>query len=164
LNHVFSDAFRQFFILVSLSVGGGKMKLAIASDHAGYALKTEIKSAFPDIEWTDFGTDSTESMDYPDTGYPAARAVAEGLCTKGILICGSGIGMSIVANKVRGIRAALCTNTDYARLSRWHNDANILVLPARFIATAYAIDIIKIWLHTPFEGDRHQKRIAKIEG
>lgn len=138
------------------------MKLAIASDHAGVCLKSDIKKAFPEIEWSDFGTHSTDSMDYPDTGYPAAKAVADGLCEKGIVICGSGIGMSIVANKVKGIRAALCTNTDYARLSRMHNDANILVLPARFIASSYAIDIIKTWLSTPFEGGRHQKRIDKI--
>lgn len=139
------------------------MKLAIASDHAGFVLKAEIKLAFPEFEWTDFGAHDTGSMDYPDTGFPASKAVAAGLCEKGILICGSGIGMSIVANKVTGIRAALCTNTDFARLSRMHNDANILVLPGRFIAAPYAIEIIRTWLDTAFEAGRHQQRIDKIE-
>jgi len=143
------------------------MKLAIASDHAGYALKEAIKVAMPEHEFVDFGTHSEASMDYPDTGSPAARAVGKGLCEKGILICGSGIGMSITANKVAGIRAALCWNTDLARLSRMHNDSNILVLAGRFTAIPYAVDIVKAWLETPFEGGRHQNRIdklSKIEG
>lgn len=143
------------------------MKLAIASDHAGYALKEALKNAFPQHEFIDFGTHSEASMDYPDTGAPAAKAVASGHCEKGILICGSGIGMSITANKVDGIRAALCWNTDLARLSRMHNDANILVLAGRFTAIPYAVDIVKAWLETPFEGGRHQNRIdklSKIEG
>ena len=138
------------------------MKIAIGSDHAGFEMKEAIKSAFPEIEFVDFGTNSTESMDYPDTGYPAAKAVAEGKCDKGILICGSGIGMSITANKVSGIRAALCGNTDIARLSRLHNDSNILVLAGRFTAIPYAIDITKVWLNTSFEGKRHLNRINKI--
>ncbi len=139
------------------------MKIAIGSDHAGFEMKEAIKSAFPEIEFVDFGTNSRESMDYPDTGYPAAKAVAKGKCDKGILICGSGIGMSITANKVKGIRAALCGNTDIARLSRLHNDANILVLAGRFTAIPYAIEITKVWLNTPFEGGRHLKRINKIQ-
>jgi ribose 5-phosphate isomerase B len=138
------------------------MKLAIASDHAGYELKEAIKAAFAQHEFTDFGTHGTASMDYPDTGFPAAKAVAEGVCAKGILICGSGIGMSITANKVPGIRAALCTITDVARLSRMHNDANVLVLAGRFTATAYAIEIVSAWLETAFEGGRHQLRLNKI--
>ena len=138
------------------------MKLAIASDHAGFALKEALIRAFPDYEFMDFGAYDENSVDYPDTGYPAAHAVAEGVCEKGILICGSGIGMSIVANKCPGIRAALCVNTDIARLSRKHNDANILVLAARFTATAYAIQILKSWLETDFEADRHLNRINKI--
>ncbi|PKN77945.1 MAG: ribose 5-phosphate isomerase B [Candidatus Cloacimonetes bacterium HGW-Cloacimonetes-1] len=139
------------------------MKIAIASDHAGFELKEQIKLVFSELDFEDFGTDSQKSMDYPDTGRPASEAVASGACAKGILICGSGIGMSITANKVKGIRAALCFNPDFARLSRMHNDSNILVLPGRFIATAYAVDIIKVWLETPFEGGRHQYRIDKIE-
>lgn len=138
------------------------MKLAIASDHAGYELKEALKKAFPMHDFTDFGTNSTQSMDYPDTGFPAAQAVADGTCEKGILICGSGIGMSITANKIAGIRAALCTITDVARLSRMHNDANILVLAGRYTATAYAIEIAEIWLNTAFEGGRHENRINKI--
>lgn len=138
------------------------MKIAIASDHAGFELKEAIKNAFPEIEFEDFGTHSTQSMDYPDTGYPAAKAVATKQCEKGILICGSGIGMSITANKVSGIRAALCVNTDVARLSRLHNDANILVLAGRFTAVHYAIEITKVWLNTSFEGGRHINRINKI--
>jgi len=139
------------------------MKIAIASDHAGYSLKQAILAAMPDVDFRDYGTRSDDSMDYPDTGYPAAKAVADGVCERGILICGSGIGMSITANKVPGIRAALCHNTDVARLSRQHNDANILVLAGRFTAAPYAIEIIKTWLSTPFEGGRHQTRIDKIK-
>jgi len=138
------------------------MKLAIASDHAGYQLKEALKQAFPQHEIQDFGTFSESSMDYPDSGYPAARAVADGTCEMGILICGSGIGMSITANKVPGIRAALCGITDVARLSRMHNNANVLVLAGRFTATAHAIEIVKAWLETPFEGGRHENRINKI--
>lgn len=138
------------------------MKIAIASDHAGFALKEALKAAFPQHEFVDFGTHSEESMDYPDTGSKAAQAVADGTCSKGVLICGSGIGMSIVGNKIAGIRAALCMNTDIARLSRMHNDANILVLAARFTAVNFAIDILKAWLETEFEGGRHQQRIDKI--
>lgn len=139
------------------------MKIAIASDHAGYELKEALKQHFTELDFVDFGTDSLKSMDYPDTGRHAAEAVANGECAKGILICGSGIGMSITANKVRKIRAALCFNPDFARLSRMHNDSNILVLPGRFVATAYAVDIVNVWLETAFEGGRHQKRIDKIE-
>ncbi len=138
------------------------MKIAIASDHAGFQLKEALKTAFPEHEFVDFGTHSDASMDYPDTGALAAQAVADGTCEKGVLICGSGIGMSIVANKIPGIRAALCVNTDVARLSRMHNNANILVLAGRFTATAYAIDILKTWLATDFEGGRHLQRINKI--
>lgn len=138
------------------------MKIAIASDHAGFQLKEALKTAFPEHEFVDFGTHSDASMDYPDTGALAAQAVADGTCEKGVLICGSGIGMSIVANKIPGIRAALCVNTDVARLSRMHNNANILVLAARFTATTYAIDILKTWLATDFEGGRHLQRINKI--
>ncbi|MDI9524627.1 MAG: ribose 5-phosphate isomerase B [Candidatus Cloacimonadota bacterium] len=139
------------------------MKIAIASDHAGYELKEAIKATFPEHEFEDFGTHSVDSMDYPDTGAPAAQAVAAGKAERGILICGSGIGMSITANKVRGIRAALCTNTDLARLSRIHNDANVLCLAGRFTAVPYALEIVNNWLNSAFEGGRHQNRIEKIK-
>jgi RpiB/LacA/LacB family sugar-phosphate isomerase len=138
------------------------MKIALASDHAGYELKEEIKQLLGAHEMIDFGTDSTCSMDYPDSGFPAAEAVAKGNCERGILICGTGIGMSILANKVKGIRAALCHCTDFARLSRQHNNANILVLPGKFLTLSQAEEIINTWLTTPFEGGRHERRIQKI--
>jgi len=139
------------------------MKLAIASDHAGFCLKEDIKKAYPDIDWKDFGAFSEEAVDYPDTGTPAARSVLSGECEKGILICGSGIGMSIVANRLKGIRAALCNTPEIAKLSRLHNDANVLVLAGRFTPTPLALEIIRVWLETPFEGGRHQRRVDKIE-
>ena len=139
------------------------MKIAIASDHAGFELKEAIKQAYPLHEFVDFGTHDTASMDYPDTGYPAARAVANGECAFGILICGTGIGMSITANKVSGIRAALCMLTDTAKLARKHNDANILVLAGRFTAIPYALEIVSAWLDSSFAGGRHQQRINKIK-
>lgn len=139
------------------------MILAIASDHAGFELKEAIKAAFPQHEFLDFGAPSTASVDYPDTGSAAAKAVASGKAELGILVCGSGIGMSIVANKIPGIRAALCCSTDVARLSRLHNDANVLCLAGRFTAVPYALEIVQAWLETSFEGGRHQKRIQKIK-
>jgi len=139
------------------------LKIALASDHAGFELKEAIKEFLTEHELTDFGTHSTESMDYPDTGFKAAEAVSKGECERGILICGSGLGMSIVANKVRGIRAALCNSDELARLSRQHNDANILVLQGRFISNKQAEDIIKVWFSTEFDGGRHIQRIEKIK-
>ena len=139
------------------------MKIALASDHAGFELKEAIKEFLTEHELTDFGTHSTESMDYPDTGFKAAEAVARGECERGILICGSGLGMSIVANKVKGILAALCNSVELARLSRKHNDANILVLQGRFISKYLARDIIKVWLSTNFSEGRHIQRIEKIK-
>ncbi len=138
------------------------MKIAIASDHAGFELKEQIKEFFSEMEIVDFGTYSSESMDYPDTGFKAAKAVAGGDCERGILICGSGLGMSIVANKVSGIRAALCQTKQFAELSRKHNNSNILVLSGRFISEYLAKEIIDVWLNTEFEGERHQKRLDKI--
>jgi len=138
------------------------MKIALASDHAGFELKEAIKEYLKDFRVIDFGTTSVESMDYPDLGFAAAKAVADKTCDRGILICGSGIGMSIVANKVPGIRAALCHTVQIAQLSRRHNDANILVLAGRFISKYLAKDIIEAWLSTEFEGNRHQRRIEKI--
>ena len=139
------------------------MKIAIASDHAGFELKEAVKNFLTNYEVKDFGADSADSMDYPDTGFPAATAVASGEYDCGILICGSGIGMSIVANKVDGIRAALCQTVQFAELSRKHNNANILVLSGRFISRYLAKDIINAWLTTNFEGGRHQKRLDKIK-
>ncbi len=138
-------------------------KIAIGSDHAGFPLKEAVRKGLSDeYEMIDYGTDSEQSIDYPDYGFKVAKAVAKGECEVGILVCGSGIGMSIVANKVEGIRAALCQTKEFAELSRRHNNANVLVMPGRFIADSYAIEIARTWLNTGFEGDRHQKRIDKI--
>lgn len=139
------------------------MKIAIASDHAGFDLKEKIKKFLTEYEVIDFGALNTNSMDYPDTGIEAAQAVSNGNCEKGILICGSGIGMSIAANKVPGIRAALCQTKQFAQLSRQHNNANVLVLSGRFISEYLAKDIIELWFKTEFEGGRHQKRLDKIK-
>ncbi len=138
------------------------MKIALASDHAGFELKETIKEYLTEHELIDFGSHSTDSMDYPDTGFKAAEAVARSECERGILICGSGLGMSIVANKVKGIRATLCNSVELARLSRKHNDSNILVLQGRFISHNLAKKIIKVWFSTEFDGGRHQRRIDKI--
>jgi len=136
------------------------VKIIIGSDHAGFDLKEALKEAFR--EMIDIGTDSGESVDYPDFGARVARAVSSGGYERGILICGSGVGMSIVANKVPGIRAALCTDTDTARLSRMHNDANVLVLAGRRTDPETAVAIVTVWLDTPFEGGRHARRLDKI--
>jgi len=144
------------------------MKVAIASDHGGIDLKEDIKAifasdeTFKDIELVDFGTNSTASMDYPDSGFPAGDAVAAGDCERGILVCGSGIGMSIVANKVKGIRGALCHSVQFAELSRLHNNANIIILPGRFISKYLAKDMLRTWFTTDYEGGRHQNRLDKI--
>ena len=141
------------------------MKIAIGSDHAGYELKEEILHllASQQIEFLDFGAFSTESVDYPDYGIKVAEAVAAGEFDLGILVCGSGIGMSIVANKVPGIRAALCIDTYCAKFSREHNNANILVLGGRVVSKDTALDIVKTWLSTDYPGEhRHARRIEKI--
>lgn len=136
------------------------MKIIIGSDHAGFPLKEALKKAIGGM--TDIGTGSADSVDYPDFGARVARAVSSGEYDRGILICGSGIGMSIVANKFPGIRAALCTDTEAARLSRMHNDANVLVLAGRRTDPEMAVAITRVWLDTPFEGGRHERRLEKI--
>ena len=139
------------------------MKVLIASDHAGYELKEALKEAFAqDIEWEDYGTFSTESVDYPDFAHKLAADVANGSYQYGVLICGTGNGMAMSANKHAGIRAGLCWSKEIAALVRQHNDANILVLPARFIPFETASDIVKTFFSTDFEGGRHQRRIDKI--
>ena len=138
------------------------MKIALASDHAGFELKEKIKEFLTEYEVVDYGSENSDSMDYPDTGFEAAKAVSNGDCKRGILICGSGLGMSIVANKVPGIRAALCQTKQFAQLSRLHNDSNILVLSGRFISEYLAKEIIDVWFNTEFEGGRHQKRLDII--
>ena len=138
------------------------MKIAIASDHAGFDLKEKIKKNLTEYEVIDYGPENSNSMDYPNTGFEAAKAVSNGDCKRGILICGSGLGMSIVANKVPGIRAALCQTKQFAQLSRLHNNSNILVLSGRFISEYLAKEIIDVWFNTKFEGGRHQKRLDII--
>jgi len=140
------------------------MKIIIASDHAGFKLKKALYEFLQEkYKVTDLGTFNEESVDYPDYGFPAAQKVASGEYDRGILLCGSGIGMSIVANKVQGIRAALCTSVEIAILSRKHNNANILVLPGRFMAESQAKEITSTWLSTNFEAGRHQRRLEKIQ-
>ena len=138
--------------------------IAIASDHGGYALKQELIARLKerDLEYRDFGTFSEESCDYPDFGEPAARAVVSGECDRGILICGTGIGMSITANKIKGVRCALCGDCYSAELTRRHNDANILAMGARVVGPGLAVKIMDAFLDTPFEGGRHARRVAKI--
>ena len=140
------------------------MKIALCSDHAGYELKSIIEGYLEaqGHEYEDFGTHSTESCDYPDFAHPAALAIEEGRCYPGIAICGTGNGIGMTLNKHQGIRAALCWNVEIAKLARQHNDANVLVLPARFIDSVTALAIVDVFLNTPFEGGRHARRIAKI--
>ncbi len=140
------------------------MKIAIASDHAGFPMKEHIReylSSKYDVK--DFGTYSTDSVDYPDFGAKASEAVASGEFERGVLVCGSGIGMSIIANKVDGVRAALCYQKDLAIMSRRHNNSNVLVLAGRYTAKEYAEEIIDSWIAEEFEGDRHNRRIDKIK-
>mgnify|MGYP001035389860 FL=1 len=139
-------------------------KVAMCSDHAGYELKSIIEGYLESqgIEYEDFGTTSAESCDYPDFAHPAAVAVEEGRCYPGIAMCGTGNGIAMTLNKHQGVRAALCWNKDLARLAREHNDANVLVLPARFVEPAEALAIVDVFLSTPFEGGRHVRRIEKI--
>ena len=141
------------------------MKIAIACDHGALALKEAVKAHLtePGMECVDFGTFTKDSCDYPDYARPAAEAVASGECDKGIVCCGTGIGISIVANKVKGIRCALCTNEFTAEMSRRHNDANMLAMGARVVEEAKALKMVEIWLNTECEEGRHRRRIDMIE-
>lgn len=140
------------------------MKIALGSDHGGYRLKNEIISFLKEngYELKDFGTYSTESCDYPDFAEKVAEAVVSKEFDFGILVCGTGIGISISANKVPGVRAALCSDTFSAHATREHNDANILALGERVVGSGLALDIVKTFLTSKFQGERHQKRIDKI--
>ncbi len=138
------------------------MKIAIGSDHAGVELKAAIIKEFADINFEDLGPFSDESCDYPDYVSKVAFKVRDGEVDSGIAICGSGIGASIAANKVKGIRAALCFNGYMAEMTKRHNDANVLVLGARIIGLDIAMEIVKRWLEASFEAGRHQRRIDKI--
>jgi ribose 5-phosphate isomerase B len=142
------------------------MKLAIGCDHGGFVLKEEILKyikTLKNIEVTDFGAASKDSVDYPDYGAKVSEAVSNGTMDRGILICGTGIGMSIVANRFPKVRAALCHDHFTAQMSREHNDANILVMGERVIGTGVACDIVRTWLETEFAAGRHQLRLNKID-
>lgn len=140
------------------------MTIAVGSDHAGVELKNELASFLKNSghEIIDMGTFTQESVDYPDFGEKVSMAVSNGVAERGILICGTGIGMSIVANKFPKIRASLCNDLFTARMSRLHNDANVLVMGSRIVAAGLAREITKVWFETPFEGNRHQFRLNKI--
>ena len=141
------------------------MKLAIGSDHGGFRLKETIKTYLlaHDYEVTDFGTEGEDSCDYPDFALPVAEAVAKGEYDRGILICGTGIGIGIVANKIKGVRAALCHDTFSAEACRNHNDANILTMGERIVGEGLALKIVETFLNSDFEGGRHQRRVDKIK-
>ncbi len=137
-------------------------KLAIASDHAGYNLKEAIKAHFAGIEWVDLGADSLESVDYPDFGKAMGETITNGQAERGILICGSGIGISIAANRFPAVRAALCMNDTMAQLARQHNDANVLALGERLVDVDTAVACVTAFLETKFEGGRHQRRVDML--
>ena len=138
--------------------------IGLASDHAGFELKQFVKQYLDEkgLEYKDYGTYSEESCDYPDFAHALALGMKDGECERGIAICGSGEGISMTLNKHQHIRAALVWTPEIARLTRQHNDANVLVMPGRFISTDTARDIMDLFLTTPFEGGRHERRIAKI--
>jgi ribose 5-phosphate isomerase B len=140
------------------------MKIAIAADHAGFALKEQLRRKLVDDghDIVDFGTNSVESCDYPDYAQSVARDVAQGRSDRGILVCATGIGMAIAANKVDGVRAAPAQSEDEVRLTREHNDANVLTMGAKYLDEAHALDLIHIFLGTEFLGGRHARRVAKI--
>ena len=138
--------------------------VGLCSDHAGFDLKSVIEGYFEanGIAYRDFGTDSEASCDYPDFAHPCAFAVESGEVYPGVAMCGSGNGIAMTLNKHQGVRAALCWTPELARLARAHNDANVLVLPARFIAPELALEIVDVFMNTDFEGGRHERRIEKI--
>lgn len=136
--------------------------IAIGSDHGGYELKNILINELKEIELKDYGTFSTDSVDYPDVAISVAEDVANGVCERGILVCRSGIGMDMMANKVNGIRAALCFNSKMAEMAKRHEDANIITIGADYVSTEVAIEMVKAWLNAEFEGGRHQRRIDKI--
>ncbi|HXS95224.1 MAG TPA: ribose 5-phosphate isomerase B [Candidatus Limnocylindrales bacterium] len=140
------------------------MKIAIAADHAGFALKEQLrqKLASEGHELVDFGPGTAESVDYPDYAQPVARDVGQGRSDRGILVCSTGIGMAIAANKVAGVRAAPAQSEDEVRMTREHNDANVLTLGAKYLDEQHALDLIHIFLGTEFTGGRHARRVAKI--
>ena len=140
------------------------MTIAIGADHAGFALKEQLAEALRQAGHSviDDGTYSTESTDYPDYAAAVGRSVADGTANRGILVCSTGVGMSIAANKIKGVRAALAMNPEEVQLTRRHNDANVLAIGARYTDTPAAAEYVKLFLETPFEGGRHERRVEKI--
>jgi ribose 5-phosphate isomerase B len=140
-------------------------ELLIASDHAGFELKEKLEAWLREQGYsvTDLGTGNTDSTDYPDYAHPLAQRVSDGSAARGILLCGTGLGMSYVANRYPHVRAAVAWSPEIAELARRHNDANVLALPARFLSEAEARQILRTWLETPFEHGRHERRVEKIE-
>ena len=139
------------------------MKLAITNDHGAVDLKNTLKAAFPDIEWVDVGTQApTPSVDYPDYGYLMAQLIERGEVEMGVGLCGSGVGISIALNRSKAVRAVLCNDPIVARLSREHNDANVICLGGRLTTPLVAIECLKVFLSTAFEGGRHQNRVEKL--
>ena len=140
------------------------MKIALACDHAGLNIKNAVIEYLKEngYDFVDYGTNSTDSCDYPDFALPAAEAVAEKKCDRGIIICSMGIGVSIVANKVPGVRCAHCHDSYCAEFTRRHNDANVLAMGEKVVGTGYALKIVETFLNTQFEGGRHQRRVDKI--
>lgn len=140
-------------------------RIPIASDHAGFELKERLRASLAEMGYSvqDIGTHSTASTDYSDYGHPLAQEVSSGEAERGILLCGTGLGMSYVANRYPGVRAAVAWTPEIAALARKHNDANVLVLPARFVSDEDAVEIMRAWLNTEFEGGRHTRRVEKIE-
>ena len=140
------------------------MSIAIGSDHAGYPLKSKLVEFLQhnNIEYKDMGTFNEDQVDYPDFAFKVAKAVSSGDSKLGVVVCGTGLGVSIMANKVRGVRAALCCSEYMAQMARAHNNANVLSIPARFVSLQQALGFIEIFLNTKFEGGRHQTRVEKI--
>ena len=140
-------------------------RIPIASDHAGFEMKEHLRVALEQLgyEVEDIGTHSAASTDYPDWAHPLAEKVERGEVARGVLLCGTGLGMSYAANRHHGVRAAVSWTPEIAELARKHNDANVLVLPARFVSEGQAVEILKAFLATPFEGGRHANRVKKIE-
>ena len=140
------------------------MKIALGSDHTGFSARKKIRQILRslDVGYVDFGCASEDAADYPDMAYPVARAVSKGDCDQGILICGTGIGMSIAANKVRGVRASVCHDAFTVEMSRRHNHANVLCLGARVIGEDQILELVHVWLESEPEGGRHQRRVDEI--
>lgn len=142
------------------------MRIALGCDHAGFDLKERLKDALVErgLEIEDLGAHGPESTDYPDWGREVALRVASGAVQRGLLVCGSGIGMAIAANRIQGVRAAACNDLYSARLARAHNDANVLAVGSRVVAPALAEAILDVFLETPFDGGRHRRRVDKLDG